>query len=95
MPRQESGLTDMTKQPEKLKETIKIGKREFTLPGTKAGRITVGIVLIIGGILGFLPILGFWMIPLGLFILSKDLHLVRRFNRRIGLWWARRKNKRK
>jgi hypothetical protein len=30
---------------------------------------------------GFLPVLGFWMIPLGLLILSLDLPLVRRWRR--------------
>ena len=35
-------------------------------------RITIGIALLIGGIFGMLPILGFWMFPLGLVILSID-----------------------
>ena len=41
-------------------------------------RRTVGATLIIGGILGFLPILGFWMFPLGLLVLSDDIPWVRR-----------------
>jgi hypothetical protein len=53
-------------------------------------RIAVGILLVIGGIFGFLPILGFWMIPLGLIILSVDLPLVRRLRRRIEVKWGRR-----
>jgi len=28
-------------------------------------RKTVGILLVIGGLLGFLPVLGYWMIPVG------------------------------
>ena len=28
-------------------------------------RSVLGVLLIIGGVLGFLPILGFWMIPFG------------------------------
>jgi hypothetical protein len=28
-------------------------------------RLVVGVLLIVGGLLGFLPILGFWMVPLG------------------------------
>ncbi|MCY4148128.1 MAG: hypothetical protein OXD44_03310 [Gammaproteobacteria bacterium] len=35
-------------------------------------RITIGISLLIGGVFGMLPILGFWMFPLGLVILSVD-----------------------
>jgi hypothetical protein len=36
-------------------------------------RIPVGILLIIGGIFSFLPILGLWMLPLGLLLLALDL----------------------
>ncbi|MBV1904756.1 MAG: hypothetical protein KUG75_01665 [Pseudomonadales bacterium] len=35
-------------------------------------RTILGVLLMIGGLLGFLPILGFWMIPLGVAILSLD-----------------------
>ncbi|MYB34077.1 MAG: hypothetical protein F4X92_02910 [Gammaproteobacteria bacterium] len=35
-------------------------------------RITIGIALLIGGIFGMFPVLGFWMFPLGLIILSID-----------------------
>ena len=31
-----------------------------------------------GGLLGFLPVLGFWMLPLGLVLLSLDFALLRR-----------------
>jgi hypothetical protein len=35
-----------------------------------------GLLLIAGGVLGFLPILGFWMIPLGvLFLASGSLRV--------------------
>lgn len=43
-------------------------------------RLVLGIVLIIGGILGFLPVLGFWMIPLGIGVAALDVKpLVLRF----------------
>ena len=32
----------------------------------------VGVAFVIGGIFGFLPILGFWMIPVGLFFLALE-----------------------
>ena len=38
----------------------------------------LGIVLILGGLLGFLPVLGFWMVPLGLLLLALDVVLLRR-----------------
>ena len=36
-------------------------------------RLIAGSLLMIGGIFGFLPILGFWMIPLGLVIAALDI----------------------
>ena len=41
-------------------------------------RAGVAILLIIGGVLGIvLPVLGFWMVPLGLALLAIDLPLLR------------------
>ena len=36
-------------------------------------RLLLGLLLIVGGIFGFLPILGFWMIPLGGAIAALDI----------------------
>ncbi|MEQ8256018.1 MAG: hypothetical protein RH980_08185 [Roseovarius confluentis] len=36
-------------------------------------RLVLGILLIIGGIFGFLPVLGFWMIPLGVTVAALDV----------------------
>lgn len=36
-------------------------------------RSVLGLMLIAGGLLGFLPILGFWMIPLGIAVIAIDL----------------------
>ena len=44
------------------------------------GRTLVGLVLIVGGVFGFLPILGFWMIPLGIAVVLLDVSKFRR-------WW--------
>ena len=62
---------------------IKIGDRTVKLPTSRLARIIIGVSLILGGILGFLPILGFWMIPLGLMILSVDIPAVRRWRRKV------------
>ena len=43
-----------------------------------------------GGLLGFLPILGFWMVPLGLYVLSRDSARVRRARRRLTVHLGRR-----
>ena len=63
------------------------------LPANRVARITIGVGLILLGLLGFLPVLGFWMVPLGLLILSGDLPAVRRWRRRLlvrfGGWLKR------
>jgi uncharacterized RDD family membrane protein YckC len=40
-------------------------------------RVPAAGFLIVGGFLGFLPILGFWMVPLGLILLAVDLPALR------------------
>ncbi len=46
-------------------------------------RVPLGVLLIVGGLLGFLPILGFWMLPLGIALLSLDVALLRRPTARV------------
>jgi hypothetical protein len=40
-------------------------------------RVPAAVLLILGGLLGFLPVLGFWMLPLGLLLLAVDLPALR------------------
>ena len=70
---------------------IRFANREFHLPDSKPIRVGIGILLVAGGLVGFLPVLGFWMIPLGLLVLSVDLPIVRRWRRQLTVWWHRRK----
>ena len=44
--------------------------RAHVPPGT---RLVLGVMLIAGGLVGFLPILGFWMIPLGVAVAALDV----------------------
>jgi hypothetical protein len=67
-----------------------MGRFEIPFPRSRGGRIAAGLALVIGGCLGFLPILGFWMVPVGLFVLSQDLAVVRRWRRRTAVWWRKR-----
>ncbi|MEZ5840687.1 MAG: hypothetical protein R3D02_09785 [Hyphomicrobiales bacterium] len=60
------------------------------MPRSRLARIGIGGALLVGGVLGFLPIVGFWMIPLGLLVLSVDLPIVRRARRRLEVAWFRR-----
>ena len=72
---------------------ISIFGKEITMPQSRPVRISIGVALIFFGILGFLPILGFWMIPLGLLVLSYEFAVVRRYRRRLVVWWERRRNR--
>jgi len=57
-------------------------------------RIPIALLLIAGGVFGFLPILGFWMIPLGLILLALDLPFLQRplarLIDRLERWWTAR-----
>jgi hypothetical protein len=47
-------------------------------PSCRVLRFSLAILLVLGGFVGFLPILGFWMIPLGLALIAQDIPLLRR-----------------
>ncbi|HEY1504002.1 MAG TPA: hypothetical protein VGF92_06865 [Stellaceae bacterium] len=57
-----------------LRRGVKWGQ-ENVPPGLRS---LLGVVLIIGGVFGFLPILGFWMIPLGGALIALDIPPLRR-----------------
>jgi hypothetical protein len=68
---------------------IRLGKYSIPMPGSHRQRLVLGVCLVVGGVFGFLPILGFWMIPLGLVVLSVDSPRVRRGRRRLEVRWGR------
>ncbi len=57
----------------------------------QAFRLTVAILLIIGGLLWFLPILGLWMLPVGLVILFARSPVYWRLRRRYVGWRRQRR----
>jgi hypothetical protein len=67
--------------------------RHLRHPSASWVRIPLGLLLIVAGLVGFLPILGFWMVPLGLMLLALDIALLRRPTARIIVagerWWSR------
>jgi hypothetical protein len=69
---------------------IKFAGYSVRLPHHPVIRMVLGGCLVVLGLFGFLPILGFWMIPVGFVILSIDLPTVRRLRRKwavaIGRW---------
>lgn len=64
-------------------------------PDAKWVRLPAGVLLVVGGVFGFLPILGFWMIPLGALLLAQDIPVLRRPTVRaieaVESWWRRRR----
>ena len=57
--------------------------RERLPPGV---RTVVGILFMVGGVFGFLPVLGFWMLPLGAAFIALDVPFARR---RLDRWMAK------
>ena len=64
-------------------------------PSSRWVRVPAGLLLIIGGVAGFLPVLGFWMIPLGVLLLAQDLPFLRRPTLRALTWLERKFSGRK
>ena len=76
-------------QKDPMPAKVRFANRHFHLPQSKPLRLGLGILLVAGGLVGFLPVVGFWMIPLGLLVLSVDIPIVRRWRRRLAIWWHR------
>jgi len=74
-----------------MAQKVRFGDRHIPLPASRILRVTIGVLLVIFGLFGFLPVLGFWMIPVGLLVLSVDIPMVRRWRRQLTVWWHRRK----
>jgi len=58
-------------------------------PAMRLVRIPVAVLLIFGGLLSILPILGLWMLPLGLMIIAEDLPFLQSPLVRIFQWTER------
>lgn len=83
-------MVNMTHRQGKLKPREPLARRlRRRLPGWRPARLGLGLALVAGGMLGFLPILGFWMIPLGLSVLAVDSPPLRRLERRLAVRYGR------
>lgn len=73
--------------------------RWLRIPSARWVRIPLGLLLVLAGVFSFLPLLGLWMLPLGLLLLAQDLPFLRRPTRRALVWlelrWLRWKRKRR
>lgn len=52
-------------------------------------RMPLGGLLVCGGVFGFLPVLGFWMLPLGLALIADDVPPLRSLRSRLLDWIER------
>ncbi|MGP9813763.1 hypothetical protein ACTZWT_19820 [Rhodopseudomonas sp. NSM] len=59
-------------------------------PSSKYVRLPVGVLLIGGGVFSFLPVLGLWMLPLGLVLIAQDVPALEKPTART-LGWVERK----
>jgi len=64
--------------------------RWLRVPSSRWIRVPAGLCLTVAGMLSFLPLLGLWMLPLGLLLLAEDLPFLRRPMLRALLWVERR-----
>ena len=64
-------------------------------PSSRWVRIPIAILLIAGGIFSFLPVLGLWMLPLGLLLFAQDIPMLQKPLARMLGWiehkWIERK----
>lgn len=60
-------------------------------PSNRWVRIPSGALLVAGGVLSFLPLLGVWMLPLGLALLAEDVPALRSSRSRVLDWVERKK----
>lgn len=59
-------------------------------PSSRWVRIPLAVLLIFGGILSILPVLGLWMLPLGLLLIAQDVPFLQKPLAN-ALGWAERK----
>ena len=59
-------------------------------PTSRYARIPLAVLLIAGGIFSFLPVLGLWMLPLGLLLFAQDVPILQKPLARM-LGWIERK----
>lgn len=73
--------------PQRLGSTVRFVRQ----PSARWLRIPTALLLILGGLLWFLPILGLWMLPVGLALLAEDCRPLRSLRSRALDWIERRR----
>ena len=68
----------------RLRRRTQVWAKRHLPPGV---RLLAGLLLMLGGVFGFLPVIGFWMLPLGLAVAALDVVPI---CRRVRAWRRRR-----
>jgi hypothetical protein len=68
--------------PKRVRPTVRFLRQ----PSRRWLRIPMGVLLILGGLLWFLPVAGLWMLPIGLALLADDVHFLRSLRSRTLDW---------
>ena len=74
----------------RLPPRLNVAVRWLRRPASAWTRRAAAMLLICGGLLGFLPILGLWMLPLGLLLLAEDVPPLKSARTRNLDWFERR-----
>jgi hypothetical protein len=77
----------LARLPERWRNTL----RWLRHPSARWARIPAALLLMLGGVLSILPILGLWMLPLGLILLAEDIPALHRARARLLDWLERRR----
>lgn len=76
----DKGQARIDRQFDRIQRKVPLAAKLFEWlrrPATRLIRIPIGVLLLLGGIFSFLPILGIWMLPLGLLLLALDVAILR------------------
>lgn len=79
-------MRDRRDKTQLFKDRLRAALRRIRRHVPPGLRFVLGLLLIVGGVFGFLPVLGFWMIPLGLMLCAFDVRLLLR-------WWRTRRRR--
>ncbi|HEY7638747.1 MAG TPA: hypothetical protein VH814_03400 [Steroidobacteraceae bacterium] len=55
-------------------------------PAARRYRLPLGILCVLGGLLWFLPVLGLWLLPIGLLLIAQDVRRLRWPVARLMFW---------
>jgi hypothetical protein len=81
---------DLDRELDRLERKLppRIGRfiRWVRQPSARWVRWPLAVILIVGGIFGILPVLGLWMLPLGLVLIAQDIPFLRGPLGRLVAW---------